>query len=92
MNSKIKLDVDLLKIDPEFYCEKIEDFIAASFKQSNCQGIIVPISGELDSSVVASLCVRAIGKEKVYGLYLPKRFGNPEAKLLWKVNSTRIRN
>lgn len=39
----------------------------------------MPISGGLDSSVVASLCVKAVGANRVVGLMMPERFGNPEA-------------
>ena len=79
MNNNMILTSKLLEIDPKIYCEQIESFIVSSFNDSNCKGIVVPISGGLDSSVVASLCVRAIGKDKVIGLMLPVTFGNPEA-------------
>lgn len=45
------------------------------------QGIVVAISGGLDSSTVAALCTRSIGKAKVTGLMLPEKQGNPEAVL-----------
>ena len=37
---------------------------------SNCNAI-VGISGGKDSSVVAALCVEALGKEKVFGVLMP---------------------
>jgi NAD+ synthase len=43
-------------------------------------GIVTPISGGLDSSVVVSLCVKAVGKDNVVGLMLPERDGNDEAE------------
>ena len=42
-------------------------------------GIVIPISGGLDSSVVAALSANAVGKDKVLGLLLPEKKGNPEA-------------
>jgi NAD+ synthase len=36
------------------------------------RGAIVAISGGIDSSVVAALCVRALGRENVIGLLLPE--------------------
>ena len=37
------------------------------------RGLVVAISGGIDSSVSAALCVKAIGKERVYGLLLPEQ-------------------
>jgi len=37
------------------------------------RGYVVAMSGGIDSSVSAALCVRALGKERVYGLLLPER-------------------
>ena len=37
------------------------------------RGLVVAISGGIDSSVSAALAVRAIGKERVYGLLLPEQ-------------------
>lgn len=48
--------------------------------QSGYRGIVVPISGGLDSSVTAALCVRAMGAHRVTGLRLPERWGNPDAE------------
>jgi NAD+ synthase len=78
--SNIKnLTPEAFQIDAQEWCKQIETFISNMFSLSYREGIVVPISGGLDSSVVATLCTRAIGKEKVIGLLLPERFGNPEA-------------
>jgi len=78
--SNIKnLTPEAFQIDAQEWCKQIETFISDKFSLSYRDGIVVPISGGLDSSVVATLCTRAIGKEKVIGLMLPERFGNPEA-------------
>ena len=40
--------------------------------QSNgAEGIVIGISGGKDSTVVAKLCVEAIGKERVFGVLMP---------------------
>ena len=38
---------------------------------SHTKGYVIGLSGGVDSSVVASLCVKAVGKENVLGLILP---------------------
>lgn len=37
------------------------------------RGVVVGLSGGIDSSVVATLCTRAFGKDKVLGLFMPER-------------------
>jgi NAD+ synthase len=37
------------------------------------RGVVVGLSGGIDSSVVAALCVRAFGKDRVLGLMMPER-------------------
>jgi len=37
------------------------------------RGFVVAMSGGIDSSVSSALCVKALGKDKVYGLMLPER-------------------
>lgn len=79
MNERTNLTPDAFKIDACEWSRQVESFIKDAFERSYRDGIVVPISGGLDSSVVATLCTRAIGKDKVIGLMLPERFGNPEA-------------
>lgn len=80
MGKQIHLTPEAFHIDAQEMCKQIETFIRDRFSLSYRDGIVVPISGGLDSSVVVTLCTRAIGKEKVIGLMLPERLGNPEAK------------
>lgn len=79
MSGQKLLNEKSLEIDPQQWCSVIETFIRTKFIESKKEGIVVTISGGLDSSVTASLVTRAIGKDKVTGLMLPERFGNPEA-------------
>jgi NAD+ synthase len=50
---------------------KIERFITDQIAQSKANGVVIGISGGIDSAVVAFLSVRALGKEKVLGIMLP---------------------
>lgn len=79
MSEQKQLNEKSLEIDPQQWCSDIETFIRTKFSESKKDGILVTISGGLDSSVTATLVTRAIGKEKVTGLMLPERFGNPDA-------------
>lgn len=52
-------------------CNTIVAFIKEQVKERDSKGVVIGLSGGLDSSVVAVLAVRALGKEKVFGLMLP---------------------
>jgi NAD+ synthase len=48
------------------------------------RGAVVGMSGGIDSSVVASLCARALGPERVVGLLMPERDSSSESLRLGK--------
>jgi NAD+ synthase len=67
------LGFDVLRID----CAKVASEIEASLrevvlKRFRKRGAVVGISGGIDSSVVAALCARAFGPERVLGLLMPE--------------------
>lgn len=59
--------------------EKIVDFIMNQLQKAKLGKIIVGLSGGIDSSVVAALCVKAIGKKNVFGVMLPYRKSHPDS-------------
>lgn len=85
MSKRVELTLESLIIDPQQWCLDIETFIRTKFIESKKDGILVTVSGGLDSSVATALVTRAVGKEKVTGLMLPERFGNPEANRYGKL-------
>jgi len=50
---------------------KITAFIRQVVAGASAKGVVVGLSGGVDSSVAGALCVRALGKEKVMGLLMP---------------------
>lgn len=50
---------------------RIINWIRAQAKESGAKGIVLGLSGGIDSSVVAALCVGAVGKKNVLGLFMP---------------------
>ena len=64
---------DVLDIDCKQEVEKIcENMRNAIFTTLERRGAVVALSGDVDSSVTATLTVKALGKEKVFGLLLPE--------------------
>jgi NAD+ synthase len=51
-------------------CARLREILA---KDVGRRGFVVAMSGGIDSSVSSALCVRAVGKDKVYGIMLPER-------------------
>lgn len=72
-----------LAIDEAAETERIATAIRAQVLGTlRRRGAVVAMSGGIDSSVVASLCARALGPERVFGLLLPERDSSGEALVL----------
>lgn len=69
-----KIALELLDFDRDAevakICEGIRD---AMRKKLRRRGLVVAISGGIDSSVSAALAVAALGKDRVFGLLLPEQ-------------------
>ena len=63
--------------DLEKTVEKLTNFIRDVVERANAKGVVVGLSGGIDSSVVATLCVKALGKERVLGVIMPERDTDP---------------
>jgi NAD+ synthase len=69
---------NILDINPEKECERICEFIKEQvFTHFRREGAVVGISGGIDSALTATLSVRALGKDKVLGVFLPEKESNP---------------
>lgn len=64
---------DSLAIDAEFEVDRITKSLTEYLSRTKRRGVVVALSGGIDSSVVAALCVQAIGKDRVFGLHMPER-------------------
>lgn len=69
---------DVLAFDIEKTAAVIADFIRESvYGYYRRKGVVIGLSGGIDSSVSAALSVRAVGREKVLGILLPEKDSNP---------------
>ena len=48
-------------------------FIRKTIKDIGCDGVVIGISGGIDSAVVTKLCADAIGADKVLNVFMPSR-------------------
>ena len=68
------LDWSVLDIDYEQEADRIAARLREiTSRQLHRRGLVVAISGGIDSSASVSLAVRALGPERVFGLILPER-------------------
>jgi NAD+ synthase len=77
---------DVLRIDPRQVAEQVEAVIRQTvFVDLRRRGAVVGISGGIDSSVVATLCARALGSDRVIGLLMPDRDSSSDALRLGRM-------
>lgn len=68
----MKLQENLLQIDPKSTEERITHFIQDYIKKAKAKGVVLGLSGGVDSAVGATLSVKAVGSTKVLALYMPE--------------------
>ena len=76
----MKFRKESLEIDCRGETERITRFIRQQALARRREGAVVGLSGGVDSALSAELCVRALGREKVFGLILPERESSPVSR------------
>jgi len=77
----MNFDLDILQINPAEETKKIADFVTNQvYKVFRRRGLVVGLSGGIDSAVMAAIAVRALGKENVVGLILAEKESNPVSR------------
>ena len=57
----------------------MKEAVVEQFKRD---GIVIGVSGGVDSAVIATLAVEALGPDHVYGLILPEKESSPSSREL----------
>jgi len=71
---------DVLKLDEAAEVEKIAARLREILRKDlRRRGLVVAMSGGIDSSVCAALSVKAVGPGKVFGLLMPERDSSPDS-------------
>jgi len=69
-----------LILDPAIEVARITNWIKEIVQQKfRKRGVVLGISGGIDSSVVLALCVKSLGNQNVIGLLLPETESSPES-------------
>src|SRR2546430_12719707 len=86
MKTSPHFSAETLRIDPEETVAHLEtairDIVARQLRR---KGAVLGLSGGIDSSVTAALCVRALGPDRVIGLFMPEADTSPESLRLGKL-------
>jgi len=86
MQSSLVSSANLLRIDPEREVDRISSRIReVVLTQFRRKGAVLGVSGGIDSSVVAALCVRALGKDRVAALFMPESESSSESLTLGRM-------
>jgi NAD+ synthase len=68
-----------LAIDAEATAARLGDGLRRAVQGFRRRGVVVAVSGGIDSACVAALAVRALGPTRVHALLLPERDSSPES-------------
>ena len=86
MNSQPSVSAERLRLDPEAETERVTAWIRDTvFHNFRRKGAVIGVSGGIDSSVVAFLCVRALGSDRVQILFTPEADSSPDSLRLGKM-------
>lgn len=75
----------VLLLDTAREIERISTFIRDTVSGLRRRGVVLGLSGGIDSSVTAALAVHALGKERVLGLFMPEHHSSDDALTLGKL-------
>ncbi len=79
------LSYDLLNINPEIESKRLEEFVKVSVnKKLKKKGVIIGLSGGIDSSLCGAICTKALGKDNVIGIFSPEKESEDETNVLGK--------
>ena len=81
----MKFAEHVLDLDLEAEAHRCCEFIRGSLRSLRRRGLVVAVSGGIDSSTCLALAVRAVGPKKVFALLLPERDSSPKSSELGRL-------
>lgn len=82
----VDFSAEALKIDARAVAERmsvsIRHIILSRLRR---RGAVVGLSGGVDSSVTAAICVKALGRERVFGIFMPEEDSSSDSLRLGKL-------
>lgn len=82
---------DTLALDARAEVDRIIEALRQQvFGTLRRRGVVVGLSGGIDSSVVAALCVKAFGKDKVLGIFMPESHSSSDSLRLGRAVAAQL--
>ena len=75
----------ILAFDKDAAVARISQSLVDFLRKSRKRGVVVALSGGIDSSVTVALCRRAVGVQRVFGLLLPEHDSSSESLRLGRM-------
>jgi NAD+ synthase len=83
-------DSNALKLDAAAEVGRIGEAMRHQVRDLRRKGIVVGISGGIDSSVTAALAARALGADRVFGIFMPEADSDPQSLQLGQLLANRL--
>src|SRR5512133_3575540 len=77
-----RFSAEVLALDLEATAARLADGLRDAVRALRRRGVVVAVSGGIDSACVAALAARALGAERVHALLLPERDSDPDSARL----------
>jgi NAD+ synthase len=68
-----------LKLNEALAVATLADFLRDGVENARASGLVLGLSGGIDSALAAGLAVRALGTERVHAFFLPYRTSDPQS-------------
>ncbi|THK36237.1 NAD(+) synthase [Ensifer sp. MPMI2T] len=82
---KFVFSADSLKVDAAAETDRIVEGMRAQLRGMRKRGLVLGLSGGIDSSVSVALAVRAVGAKNVFCLFMPENDSDPESLRLGRL-------
>jgi NAD+ synthase len=83
MSAITTFSADVLRVDADVVAREVQAFFReAVFHRLRRKGVVLGLSGGIDSSVVCALAARALGAERVLGLLMPEADSSDDSERL----------
>ncbi|ABR63142.1 NAD(+) synthase [Sinorhizobium medicae] len=83
--NRLAFSADPLKIDEAAETDRIVAGLRAQLRSLRKRGLVLGLSGGIDSSVSVALAVRAVGAKNVFCLFMPENDSDPESLRLGRL-------